>query len=65
MHFSDKLNTNRCTIDPANTQKCKDNFMKYCKNQQTCIHEKFFCDGHKHCEDGSDDDQEFCQSCPR
>jgi len=49
----------------AENDICKIQFMKYCKNNQTCIHENLFCDGHEQCEDGSDEDQEFCQNCPR
>ncbi len=52
-------------VYPANDATCEKQFMKYCKSNQTCIHENLFCDGHEQCEDGSDEDQEFCQNCPR
>ncbi len=52
-------------VYPAENDACEKQFMKYCKNNQTCIHENLFCDGHEQCEDGSDEDQEFCQHCPR
>jgi hypothetical protein len=52
-------------VYPAENETCEKKFMKYCKNNQTCIHENLFCDGHEQCEDGSDEDQEFCKHCPR
>jgi hypothetical protein len=52
-------------IYPADNKMCKKEFMKYCKNHQTCLHQNLFCDGYEQCEDGSDEDQEFCQHCPR
>jgi hypothetical protein len=47
------------------SDKCQEPFLRYCKDNKTCIHENIFCDGHEQCEDGSDEDLEFCQDCPR
>ena len=30
-----------------------------------CVHNNLVCDGHVHCDDASDEDQEECQVCPR
>jgi hypothetical protein len=34
-----------------------------CSQEEVCIHESLVCDGHKQCEDGSD--EEHCDICPR
>ncbi len=49
----------------ADDKECRKPFARYCNNNLTCIHENLFCDGHEQCEDGSDEDEEFCQLCPR
>ncbi len=52
-------------IYPAEDGKCQGTSMKPCKDNKTCIHENLFCDGHEQCKDGSDEEQAFCQLCPR
>jgi hypothetical protein len=53
------------TIYPSNYPVCNDQHMRNCTNNQTCMHENLFCDGHVQCEDGSDENEDFCQRCPR
>ncbi len=63
--FADKCQDFSDTINPHNHQECQEPFMKYCKDEQMCMHEHLFCDGHVQCEDKSDEDQAFCRQCPR
>ena len=36
-----------------------------CRDNKFCIHKDLMCDGHLHCEDGSDENPETCSRCPR
>ncbi|CAG2205898.1 LRP2 [Mytilus edulis] len=38
-----------------------------CLDDLECVNQRYFCDGYKHCNDGSDEDPEYCKAlfCPR
>jgi len=52
-------------ICPVEHSFCDSQFMWSCSDNKTCIHDSLRCDGHVHCQDGSDESEEFCSICPR
>ena len=47
-----------------NFTKCRDDGHFVCLDGKKCIHKTLKCDGHPHCEDGSDEGDNQCASCP-
>ena len=43
---------------------CSSPLMYNCSNSTKCIHQDLVCDGHKHCNDGSDEGENLCSVCP-
>jgi len=52
-------------ICPADDSFCENQFMWMCSDNKTCIHDSLRCDGYVHCQDESDESEEFCSFCPR
>ncbi len=39
------------------------NYTKNCNDGSTCVHRDLWCDGFKHCTDGSDENPADCKTC--
>jgi len=52
-------------VCPADDSFCENQFMWRCSDNKTCVHDSLRCDGYVHCQDGSDEKEEFCSICPR
>merc|ERR1719312_1675241 len=52
-------------VCPADDSFCENQFMWRCSDNKTCVHDSLRCDGYVHCQDGSDESEEFCSICPR
>eukprot|EP00092_Neocalanus_flemingeri_P028074 GFUD01030481.1.p1 GENE.GFUD01030481.1~~GFUD01030481.1.p1 ORF type:complete len:932 (-),score=145.52 GFUD01030481.1:109-2904(-) len=52
-------------ICPVEHSFCGNQFMWTCLDNKTCVHHSLRCDGYQHCQDGSDESNQFCNYCPR
>ena len=57
-----KIDGNEARRKPCGNVTC-DMFGIKCKEDNVCINHSHVCDGKKDCNDGSDEDEQFCTSC--